>query len=146
MTRGEFMQHAKQELEHAFSGQKNRIMNLVEQAWAEGKRNAELESIEEVGNHIAEIAKKTLTDVRIPLTISADAVNKAIAQESTPNSEESAGTPMKLLQTKDCVFYGCGACGQKLIIIDNGSGYYCFDTANYPRYCPKCGTKIKWED
>lgn len=35
MTRDEFMAHAKEEIENAFRGQRNRMMNLVEQAWAE---------------------------------------------------------------------------------------------------------------
>ena len=47
MTRDEFMAHAKEEIENAFRGQRNRMMNLVEQAWAEGKRNAEVEAMSE---------------------------------------------------------------------------------------------------
>ena len=45
MTRDEFMTKAKDEIDKAFSGQKNRMMNLAEQAWAEGKKNAEAEQI-----------------------------------------------------------------------------------------------------
>lgn len=45
MTREEFMSHARAEVGKAFEGTRNRIMNLVEQAWAEGKRNAETEQI-----------------------------------------------------------------------------------------------------
>ena len=48
MTRDEFMARAKQEIDNAFSGQRNRMMNLVEQAWAEGKRNAETDALVEV--------------------------------------------------------------------------------------------------
>ena len=52
MTREEFMKHAEQEVEQAFRGQKNRMMNLVEQAWAEGKRNAELAYLEGIANEL----------------------------------------------------------------------------------------------
>ena len=45
MTREDFMRHAENEIEQAFRGQKNRMMNLVEQAWAEGKRNAEIDGV-----------------------------------------------------------------------------------------------------
>ena len=49
MTRDEFMRYAQAEVENAFRGQRNRMMNLVEQAWAEGKRNAETERVNEIG-------------------------------------------------------------------------------------------------
>lgn len=42
------MKHAESEIEQAFRGQKNRMMNLVEQAWAEGKRNAEINGVIDV--------------------------------------------------------------------------------------------------
>lgn len=45
MTRDEFMAHAKAEIESALGSTKNRLMNLVEQAWAEGKRNSEVEQL-----------------------------------------------------------------------------------------------------
>ena len=48
MTREEFMTHAKREIDAAFNGNRNRLMNLVEQAWAEGKRNAETDSVMEI--------------------------------------------------------------------------------------------------
>ena len=52
MTREEFMKHAEKEVEQAFRGQRNRMMNLVEQAWAEGKRNAELAYLEGIVNEL----------------------------------------------------------------------------------------------
>lgn len=59
MTRDEFMKHAAEEIDAAFRGQKNRMMNLVEQAWAEGKRNAETEQVSEiVRGAVAEIQKQ----------------------------------------------------------------------------------------
>lgn len=48
MTRDEFMKHAESEIDQAFRGHKNRMMNLVEQAWAEGKRNAEINGVIDV--------------------------------------------------------------------------------------------------
>lgn len=45
MTRDEFMEHAEREICMAFEGRRNRLKNLVEQAWAEGKRNAEIDGI-----------------------------------------------------------------------------------------------------
>lgn len=60
MTRAEFMKHAEQEIEKALIGQKNRIMNMVEQAWAEGKRNAEVAVFEEAGNEPVEVVKRAI--------------------------------------------------------------------------------------
>ena len=54
MTRDEFMDHARKEIDQAFQGQKNRMMNLVSQAWAEGKKNAETDRIDELGKEIME--------------------------------------------------------------------------------------------
>ena len=47
MTREEFMKRAAREIDLALASHKNRLMNLVEQAWAEGKRNAEVETLKE---------------------------------------------------------------------------------------------------
>lgn len=48
MTRDEFMKHAESEIDQVFRSHKNRMMNLVEQAWAEGKRNAEIDGVIDV--------------------------------------------------------------------------------------------------
>ena len=48
MTRDEFMERARREIDQAFAGQKNRMMNLVQQAWAEGKRAAETDAVARV--------------------------------------------------------------------------------------------------
>lgn len=71
MTRDEFMKHAEQEIDAAFRGQKNRMMNLVEQAWAEGKRNAELESVEQIGNELVNVVKQKVFP-HLPDLITAD--------------------------------------------------------------------------
>ena len=54
MTREEFMKYAEREIDNAFRGQRNRMMNLVEQAWAEGKRNAEIDGISNIVNGVLE--------------------------------------------------------------------------------------------
>lgn len=45
MEREKFMQEARQTARHILEGKENGIMNLVQQAWAEGKRNAEVETL-----------------------------------------------------------------------------------------------------
>lgn len=57
MTRDEFLEHAGREVDSAFGNRKNRMMNLVEQAWAEGKRNAEVDTLKEAIE--AALASKT---------------------------------------------------------------------------------------
>lgn len=68
MTRDEFMKHAAEEIDAAFRGQKNRMMNLVEQAWAEGKRNAETGQIAEIVNGMVEEIQKRVQPVVIQQT------------------------------------------------------------------------------
>lgn len=69
MTREEFMKQAEQEIEKVLSGQKNRIMNIVQQAWAEGKRNQEAAIFEEVGNELVEVVKRA---IKLPTIITTD--------------------------------------------------------------------------
>ena len=47
MTRDEFLKHAGHEIDAVLGNRKNRMLNLVEQAWAEGKRNAEVDTLKE---------------------------------------------------------------------------------------------------
>lgn len=71
MTRDEFMKHARDEIERAFLGQHNRMMNLVEQAWAEGKKNAEVSGIEDIVKEaIDKIYQQTGTQELLPHNIS----------------------------------------------------------------------------
>lgn len=67
MTREEFMDHARFEIAEVFSGKGNRLMNLIEQAWAEGKKNAEADSVRA-------IIEEAMRRMEPPETISADAV------------------------------------------------------------------------
>ena len=48
MKRDEFMDKARQELDLIMTSRKNAIMNIIEQAWAEGKRNAEVDEITKI--------------------------------------------------------------------------------------------------
>ena len=48
MTRDEFMEEAQKEIDQVFHTPKARLMNLVMKAWAEGKKNAEVSSIEDI--------------------------------------------------------------------------------------------------
>jgi len=47
MTREEFMKDARLSVHKMLEGKENGIMNLVHQAWAEGKRNAEVETLKQ---------------------------------------------------------------------------------------------------
>ena len=48
MTRDEFMDIANKEIDQMLVTQKNRMRGLVERAWAEGKKNAEVSGIEDI--------------------------------------------------------------------------------------------------
>lgn len=48
MTRDEFMEEAQKEIDQVLLTHKNRLMNLVMKAWAEGKKNAEVSGIEDI--------------------------------------------------------------------------------------------------
>lgn len=50
MTRDEFMREARKTAGKILESKENGIMNLVQQAWAEGKRNAEVETLSELIN------------------------------------------------------------------------------------------------
>lgn len=45
MTRDDFMKEARETTQAILQGKENGIMNLVQRAWAEGKRNAEVETL-----------------------------------------------------------------------------------------------------
>ena len=48
MTREEFIRRAQEEVNDASHVYRNRMLNLIEQAWAEGKRNAETEAVTKI--------------------------------------------------------------------------------------------------
>jgi len=45
MTYEEFKKHAEHEIDAAILTEKNRLLNLVNFAWGEGKRHAEVEAL-----------------------------------------------------------------------------------------------------
>ena len=94
MTREEFMKHAEQEIDQAFRGQKNRMMNLVEQAWAEGKRNAEVDVFKEAGNELVEYVRR---EFKLPTVITTDKtfdtfLNVPEACKACPNHPSNGGS------------------------------------------------------
>lgn len=62
MTREEFMEEAQKEIDQILITYKNRFMNLVMKAWAEGKKNAEYERVEVLGSEIGEFIKKKIEE------------------------------------------------------------------------------------
>lgn len=52
MTREEFMRYAMQEIDDCVRGNRNRLLGLVERAWAEGKRNAEIENVADIAKEV----------------------------------------------------------------------------------------------
>ena len=71
MTRDEFMDIANKEIDQMLVTQKNRMMGLVERAWAEGKKNAEVSGIEDiVKKAIEKIYDKPETKELLPPDIS----------------------------------------------------------------------------
>lgn len=61
MTQSELMTHAENEIDAALKTYKNRIMNVVQLAWAEGKKEAET-------NAIVDVVKKALEKIETKQT------------------------------------------------------------------------------
>lgn len=69
MTRDDFMQYAEEEVHTVFSHRENALMNLIRQAWAEGKRNAEIESMTEaLKKALNNLEQEKTTDSRVDFT------------------------------------------------------------------------------
>ena len=47
MTRDEFMTYAEREIDAVLKTHKNRILDVVYRAWAEGKKSAEIDALTE---------------------------------------------------------------------------------------------------
>lgn len=60
MTRDEFMGIAEAEITAIMASQKNRIMNVIERAWAEGKKNAESDAVFNLVKEAIERAEKNV--------------------------------------------------------------------------------------
>ena len=72
MNREEFMQEARETAHRILEGKENGIMNLVQQAWAEGKRNAEVEAI-------TEFAKQAFCQVKQNCMVTVETSDKWIS-------------------------------------------------------------------
>lgn len=74
MTRDEFMEEAQKEIDQVLLTHKNRLMNLVMKAWAEGKKNAEVSSIEDIVKEAMEkiCNKPEIKDWCLPRDISVE--------------------------------------------------------------------------
>lgn len=60
MTRDEFMDEARKEIDQILVSHKNRMMNIVARAWAEGKRNAETDRVDQIGQDFIEKLKESI--------------------------------------------------------------------------------------
>ena len=94
MTRDEFMKHAQEEVDAAFRGQRNRMMNLVEQAWAEGKKNAETERVTEIGQNMIDLMMKHFVIPWKPSFEVSDVTNVPDPCKNCPNHPVNGGNGM----------------------------------------------------
>ena len=69
MTRDEFMEEAQKEIDQVLLTHKNRLMNLVMKAWAEGKKNAEMDRVDSFCNDIFDSLKKKLEEDHPRITL-----------------------------------------------------------------------------
>lgn len=58
MTRDEFMAYAKREIDAVINTHKNRLMDVVYRAWAEGKKSAEIDALTETVKEALEWMEK----------------------------------------------------------------------------------------
>ena len=61
MEREKFMQEARLTAHRILEGKENAIMNIVQQAWAEGKRNAEVETLRAAIDEALDRRETTIT-------------------------------------------------------------------------------------
>lgn len=54
MKQEEFMKYAECEIDNVLNWQRNRLLNIVERAWAEGKRNAEMDGVASIVEGVLE--------------------------------------------------------------------------------------------
>ena len=58
MTRDEFMTYAEKEIDAVLKTHKNRILDVVYRAWAEGKKSAEIDALTETVRQALERMEK----------------------------------------------------------------------------------------
>lgn len=81
MTRDEFMEEAQKEIDQVFHTPKARLMNLVMKAWAEGKKNAEMDRVDSFCNDIFDSFKKKLEEDSSRITIDPPQIGKISATD-----------------------------------------------------------------
>lgn len=62
MTRDEFMAYAEREIDAVLKTHKNRILDVVYRAWAEGKKAAEIDALTETVKQALERMEKEQKD------------------------------------------------------------------------------------
>ena len=110
MTRDEFLKHAEAEIEAAFKPAKGRLMNLVQQAWAEGKKNAESAYIDEIGYDILEQLKKKLELDKPSITITTPQIGEIPAPKPIPLTIPVDPIINKIVGDKSDIPIGCRNC------------------------------------
>lgn len=58
MTRNDFMAYAEREIDAVINTHKNRLMDVVMRAWAEGKKSAEIDALTETVKQALERMEK----------------------------------------------------------------------------------------
>lgn len=130
MTFEEFMYHAHHEIDDAFKNQRIRMMNLVEQAWTEGKKNAEAEVIEQKATDILEALRKQISDA-------------AEASKSYIDPPDMTTLPYKPIRSDWCendIPAGCRYCSNHPI--NGGSGICHCIVGTQPIMCNSTATDI----
>ena len=84
MTRDEFMDIANKEIDQMLVTQKNRMMGLVERAWAEGKKNAEMDRVDSFCNDIFDSLKKKLEEDSPHITVDPPQIDKIVIPSAVP--------------------------------------------------------------
>lgn len=67
MTRDEFMAYAEREIDAVINTHKNRLMDVVYRAWAEGKKAAEIDALTETVRQALERMEKKEQNDDTPL-------------------------------------------------------------------------------
>ena len=62
MSRDEFMKNARQEIRVALCSCENRLMNLIEQAWKNGKQNSEVVKLTELMAEVVNTINNSMGD------------------------------------------------------------------------------------
>lgn len=136
MTRDEFMEEAQKEIDQVLLTHKNRIMNLVMKAWAEGKKNAEYDRVEELGSEIGEFIKKKMEEATLTrIVIDPPQIDKISVPSTVPLPYKSTTT-----WCENDIPAGCRNCSNHPI--NGGSGICHCIVGTQPVMCNSTATDI----